>query len=251
MELRPARGAPRSSRGTPAGIYPSPSGPSARTSVSNPGEDHLNRIREHPIGAPGFEPGTSASRTQRSTGLSHAPRKKRRPSLAPEKMTGRGAPRFARSFRSASGLNRPERIPRHLPGLPERTGWDSNPRGSIRCPHALQACALNHSATRPAALSLTHAKTEGASGGDQNNLASLGGLVRPQVSLGSNESHVSSICRISAEGVGFEPTRPFRVNALAGRRLKPLGHPSKLPGSALAPGSKPRVAPPGLEPGLF
>ena len=25
------------------------------------------------IGAPGFEPGTSASRTQRSTGLSHAP----------------------------------------------------------------------------------------------------------------------------------------------------------------------------------
>ena len=34
----------------------------------------------------------------------------------------------------------------------------------------------------------------------------------------------------AAEGVGFEPTRPFRVNALAGRRLKPLGHPSeKLP----------------------
>ena len=32
----------------------------------------------------------------------------------------------------------------------------------------------------------------------------------------------------STEGVGFEPTRPFRVNALAGRRLKPLGHPSKL-----------------------
>ena len=26
------------------------------------------------VGAPGFEPGTSASRTQRSTGLSHAPR---------------------------------------------------------------------------------------------------------------------------------------------------------------------------------
>ena len=35
------------------------------------------------------------------------------------------------------------------------------------------------------------------------------------------------------EGVGFEPTRPFRVNALAGRRLKPLGHPSLLPSSAL------------------
>ena len=31
------------------------------------------------IGAPGFEPGTSASRTQRSTGLSHAPRVMRSP----------------------------------------------------------------------------------------------------------------------------------------------------------------------------
>ena len=39
----------------------------------------------------------------------------------------------------------------------------------------------------------------------------------------------------SAEGVGFEPTRVFRPNALAGRRLKPLGHPSKTngPGPAL------------------
>jgi hypothetical protein len=67
------------------------------------------------IGAPGFEPGTSASRTQRSTGLSHAPNKKTAPFEAPR----------------------------------ERTGWDSNPRDSIRCPHALQACALSRSATRP------------------------------------------------------------------------------------------------------
>ena len=44
--------------------------------------------------------------------------------------------------------------------------------------------------------------------------------------------------RSPAEGVGFEPTRPSRVNALAGRRLKPLGHPSD-------------IAPPGIEPGLF
>jgi hypothetical protein len=36
--------------------------------------------------------------------------------------------------------------------------------------------------------------------------------------------------------VGFEPTRPFRVNALAGRRLKPLGHPSNLFRSALVNG---------------
>jgi hypothetical protein len=33
--------------------------------------------------------------------------------------------------------------------------------------------------------------------------------------------------RFQTEGVGFEPTRTFRSNALAGRRLKPLGHPSK------------------------
>ena len=43
---------------------------------------------------------------------------------------------------------------------------------------------------------------------------------------------VGSIPRTSlafplTEGVGFEPTRSFRTNALAGRRLKPLGHPSK------------------------
>ncbi len=31
---------------------------------------------------------------------------------------------------------------------------------------------------------------------------------------------------IPTEGVGFEPTRAFRPNALAGRRHKPLGHPS-------------------------
>ena len=30
------------------------------------------------------------------------------------------------------------------------------------------------------------------------------------------------------EGVGFEPTRTFLSNALAGRRLKPLGHPSQM-----------------------
>jgi hypothetical protein len=31
----------------------------------------------------------------------------------------------------------------------KRRGRDSNPRDSIRCLHALQACALNHSATSP------------------------------------------------------------------------------------------------------
>jgi hypothetical protein len=37
---------------------------------------------------------------------------------------------------------------------------------------------------------------------------------------------LGALRRLQAEGVGFEPTRAFRPNALAGRRLKPLGHPS-------------------------
>ncbi len=41
--------------------------------------------------------------------------------------------------------------------------------------------------------------------------------------------HTGSVFEFHTEGVGFEPTRTFRSNALAGRRLKPLGHPSKLP----------------------
>ena len=38
-------------------------------------DDRKGRSYDRPlkVGAPGFEPGTSASRTQRSTGLSHAP----------------------------------------------------------------------------------------------------------------------------------------------------------------------------------
>ena len=45
--------------------------------------------------------------------------------------------------------------------------------------------------------------------------------------LGSNHAPSDGGLRPQAEGVGFEPTRPSRVNALAGRRLKPLGHPSE------------------------
>ncbi len=67
------------------------------------------------IGAPGFEPGTSASRTQRSTGLSHALKKKRRP----------------------------------LPGADQADGVGFEPTRQGCCPRALQARALNHSATRP------------------------------------------------------------------------------------------------------
>ncbi len=52
-------------------------------------------------------------------------------------------------------------------------------------------------------------------------LATCGRSVRTHETL-SSRPHLPS----QAEGVGFEPTRLFRVNALAGRRLKPLGHPS-------------------------
>ena len=100
------------------------------------------------IGVPGFEPGTSATRTQRSTGLSHTP---------------------------------------DYSGNCIRTGWDSNPRGL--CPHDFQSCALSHSATRP---------------------------IRPWTQLHD----------LKRREWDSNPRGP-ETNALAGRRLKPLGHPSK------------------------
>ena len=46
----------------------------ALSACTDPGASTSGRIRGNTIGAPGFEPGTSATRTQRSTGLSHAPK---------------------------------------------------------------------------------------------------------------------------------------------------------------------------------
>lgn len=57
------------------------------------------------IGAPGFEPGTSATRTQRSTGLSHAP------------------------FPNDPARRAGQRLPSFRTTVTKRTGWDSNPRG--------------------------------------------------------------------------------------------------------------------------
>src|SRR5690606_8807356 len=51
-----------------------------RTGASRPraADGHAGRLNSSPrVGAPGFEPGTSASRTQRSTKLSHAPQRPR------------------------------------------------------------------------------------------------------------------------------------------------------------------------------
>ena len=66
------------------------------------------------IGAPGFEPGTSATRTQRSTGLSHAPDPTR-------VKNGRGPNNGRGGIRTHAGVS----------------------------PHDFQSCALSHSATRP------------------------------------------------------------------------------------------------------
>ena len=169
------------------------------------------------VGAPGFEPGTSASRTQRSTGLSHAP------GVHLLKRTEWDGPRFARSPRLRLGSN-PLRVflrnprgfsPTNLPVSIKRTEWDSNPRGlsPTRFP-IVRLKPLGHPSKGP---------------------ARRGGTRRPYYT--------------STEGVGFEPTRAFRPNALAGRRLKPLGHPSKdTPSSPRRP--RP-IAPLGLEPRLF
>ena len=158
------------------------------------------------VGAPGFEPGTSATRTQRSTGLSHAPK-------------------------------REERLPSNH--SVQRTGWDGPPggftvlgrlqhpacngRGGIRThagvnPHDFQSCALSHSATRPIPSELgggpkplpspRSAEGVGLSCGwlRQSSLVSVRlGLSGPAY-FGSNSNPIPSASLRSAEGVGFEPT---------------------------------------------
>ena len=151
------------------------------------------------VGVPGFEPGTSASRTQRSTGLSHTPNKKNGALLGAKKA--------------------------------DRVGFE--PTRQFCCPHALQACALNHSATCPKVMTLSSPQwcCQKRRGWDGPRFArssrSASGLTR----LERIPRHLPGPTQ--TEGVGFEPTRPFRVNALAGRRLKPLGHLSQC-------GEKPR-----------
>jgi hypothetical protein len=68
---------------------------------------NVNNDGTSSVGAPGFEPGTSASRTQRSTGLSHAPKheQKGRLSLAPERH-GQGGIRTHETVFAAHTLSR-------------------------------------------------------------------------------------------------------------------------------------------------
>jgi hypothetical protein len=74
-----------------------------------------------PVGTAGFEPATPRSRSECSTGLSHVPK------------TSPRILRTARTFVSTA---------------PERTGWDSNPRGLLT-PHDFQSCSLSRSDTGP------------------------------------------------------------------------------------------------------
>ena len=121
---------------------------------------------------------------------------------------GWDGPPFGRSSPLGKASLRLDRIPRKLPNPLSTDGVGFEPTRQFCCPHALQACALNHSATHP-------------------KVAKKPGLLQRRGWDGHGiPRHLSGA--IKTEGVGFEPTRPFRVNALAGRRLKPLGHPSKL-----------------------
>ena len=99
------------------------------------------------IGAPGFEPGTSATRTQRSTGLSHAPKAGGRP------CDGREV-----TLAASRGREAPARLNPGFEGRPVRgRAPPANGRGGIRThvgvsPHDFQSCALSHSATRPKSM---------------------------------------------------------------------------------------------------
>ena len=133
------------------------------------------KLQPFSIGAPGFEPGTSATRTQRSTGLSHAPKVGLPPAdgdarqLAASPAIQQGAAPWARH--RARWDSQPRPAPSRPEGEPEDAKrrkaqpWVRTPpppgraplasgRGGIRThvgvsPHDFQSCALSHSATRP------------------------------------------------------------------------------------------------------
>ena len=133
------------------------------------------KLQPFSIGAPGFEPGTSATRTQRSTGLSHAPKVGLPPAdgdarqLAASPAIQQGAAPWARH--RARWDSQPRAAPSRPEGEPEDAQrrkaqpWVRTPpppgraplasgRGGIRThvgvsPHDFQSCALSHSATRP------------------------------------------------------------------------------------------------------
>ena len=126
----------------------------------NPGS---NRVPPPSVGAPGFEPGTSATRTQRSTGLSHAPRL---PIEIPMERASRQAT-DPRVYTSPASHDRQgfeaRRLAPQLPSTRTTAIASHNGRGGIRThagfrPHDFQSCALSRSATRPTSIGLAAGK---------------------------------------------------------------------------------------------
>ena len=165
------------------------------------------------VGAPGFEPGTSASRTQRSTELSHAPKfAYHRPENVPAGTRGAGyfngrggidlgSPPaiLARLVGQLTGRSADHSSAPRLELIPPHHLCTPNGRGGIRTheginPHDFQSCALSRSATRP--------------NSDLVSAVQLPTAPRTTVRrLGSRIPHVQQDILQNTEGVGFEPTR--------------------------------------------
>ncbi len=122
----------------------------------------------------------------------------------------------SRASRTTRSTHRPKPTLRASAKL----AWVRNPRTSqhISSTEGVGCSSLREEASRTNSLArIAHHPFDASA---QTHVASFF-----EARVGSNprtSQHISS-----TEGVGFEPTRSFRTNALAGRRLKPLGHPSK------------------------
>jgi hypothetical protein len=117
-----------------------------------------------------------------ATALRAAPRLERIPRHHPELLqrTGWDGPRVARSSRHRpSGGASARTNPTSPPGTSTADGVGFEPTRQGHCPHALQACALNRSATRPNVAVHTWVITPtvlACSGGSGMGLALLGRL---------------------------------------------------------------------------
>jgi hypothetical protein len=127
-----------------------------------------------------------------------------------------------------------------------RTGWDSNPRGlsPTRFP-IVRLKPLGHPSRDVAPWPALRREWDGPRFARSSRVTPFSGALRAHTpsALGSNPASQSPwvgipetvLSLLPTEGVGFEPTRVLRPNALAGRRLKPLGHPSKADASTASP----------------
>ena len=175
---------------------------------TKPGRSAWGRTPLHllsKIGAPGFEPGTSATRTQRSTGLSHAPKVWVPPAGGDDKSIG-GHPRRSTTVITSVLVRRPLARDDSAPA----TGWDSQPR-----PRAMRAKGeprMRSLRNLNPGFEAAPAGVAPPRGGIRNRgprkradgeprMQSTGGST-----LGSKPTPSGAGLRPSADGVGFEPT---------------------------------------------